>query len=589
MGFLDSILGLSPSAESIFPHDASDERAWTRTSSSRDYWGGHSGSSSTGLYVRPDDALGVSCIFLGTRIYAELLGTRPLLFYRLTDSSGSPSSIREATKRSPGLRIPLIRHPIARLLAPSHGTQPNQWQTGAQWRIVTIAHCVLWGLGLSEIEWDQERGMQLIPVDPDWITDIDETKNRQSRYKVSEPGRTSRILTQDQVFRFEGFGTHSRIPESLLKRSREAVSVWLAQQQFMGSYYRRGAQPSLIAKYTGAGSLGDEQDFARMQSQIQGALGGPANFHKVGLVQDIDLKEVGHTARNAQASELIKSQAIEIGTRYMGLPAHLFGGENPPYASREYVMQELVQIPLSPKGVLFEGAVHRDLITEDDVICEHDYDGLLQGSFLEQVQALSIAVMSALLAENEARERLGYEPVEGLDEPRRSANMDRGGDPRGPREKEESARTATTTSALTDRLLSLLVNERMISGTQSAAPSLEDREESLRRASHPADRRALENSAQQVLKHEIQNLTEKARKYASNPDAWRSWLTSFYRSHTERVADAMAVDEGAARAYTEEHRVRVLQEGVGVVEEWSRDGIGVREMVRLAIGEETDR
>lgn len=602
MGFFDSLLGLS--AETIFPHDPSDERAWTSSSGYRDHWGGYSGSSHTGLYVRPDDALKVSCVFLGTRIYAEVLGTRPLLFYQ------------ELGDR----RKPLLKHPIARLLSPSAGVQPNPWQTGAQFRITQIAHCILWGLGLAEIAWDRDAstgellnpGLNLIPVDPEWITDIDETRNRQSRYKVSEPGRTPRILTQDQVFRFEGFGTHARIPESLLRRSREAVGVWLAQEQFRGSYYLRGAQPSLIAQYKGPpGGLGDDANYQRIQRGIQSAIAGRSNFHKVALVEEVEFKEVGHTARNAQVSELIESQAIEIGTRFFGLPPHMFGGKNPPYSSREYVMQELVQIHMQPKGVLYEGAVHRDLITEDDVVCEHDYDGLLQGSFLEQIQALSIAVMAGILAENETRDRIGYDRVEDeeMDTPRRSVNQDRGGDPQGPRQDAMSESVLSEVAARAG-LLQILGKEisfdalaQYLAGTgrgRSLSPSADDRrseagavgegrEGADHSSAHPSSgrrfRTVLENSARQLLKHEIRNLTEKARKYSAQPEEWRSWLTSFYRSHTERVVEALAVDEGAARAYTEEHRARVLQEGVGVVEGWAREEIGVREMMRLAIGE----
>lgn len=544
MGFLDYILGFQSEAPSIFPHDPNDERAWSHSSGSRDYWGGHSGPSSTGLYVHPDDALGVSCIFLGVRIYSEVLGTLPLNFYR---------------EGADGKYTPLPKHPIGRLLSPSRGLLPNPWQTSAQWRITTIAHAMLWGLGLSEITFGEE-GLQLLPIDPEWISDIETTKGRKSRFKVSEPGQTPRILDQDQVFSFEGFGTHSRIPESLLRRSRQAVGAWLAHEMFRSNYFLRGAQPSLIATHPG---VMKDPVFERMQKEISSKFGGLKNAHKIPLLEDgIKLTEVGDTARNAQTVEMIEAQAVEIGTRFFGLPPHFFGGKAPPYASREYVMQELVSIHFQPKGTLFEAAVHRDLVTEDDVVCEHDYDRLKQGSFLEQVQAYAQAIMAGIMSENEARDHFGMNRVPGLDEPRRSVNQDRGGDPRRPQEEAHGLQTVVGT----------------VSEVAAVAwPPL------------VTDARAIQlltQAATKLLKRELDNVRTRALKV--DADTWKTWLVSFYHTHAQKMAADLAIDVRLAEEYAREHRQSLLREGIGVCEEWEKVGVkearGVEEMVKLATG-----
>jgi len=574
MGFLDYILGFSSEAPSIFPHDPNDERAWARYSGSRDYWGGHSGTSATGLYIRPDDALGVSCIFLGTRIYSEVLGTLPLNFYR---------------EGVDGKYSPLPRHPLAKLLAPSRGTLPNPWQTGAQWRIMTNAHAMLWGLALSEIEYGED-GLQLIPIDPDWVTDIETKKGRRSRYQVSEPGQPQRVLDQDQVFSFEGFGTHSRIPESLLRRSRQAVGAWLAHEQFRSSYFLRGAQPSLIATHPGTMS---DPAFERFQKELQAKVGGLRNAHKVPLLEEgVKITEVGDTARNAQTVELIEAQAVEIGTRFFGLPPHFFGGKAPPYASREYVMQELVSIHFRPKGTLFEACVHRDLIVEPDVVCEHDYDGLTKGSFLEQVQAYAQAIMAGMLSEDEVREELGRNPY-GSGPPRRSVNQDRGGDPRRP--QEDAAYQSLLVSLLHDPQASMIVKRfqhdylsgRLGSEMEATAPA-------MRPAAPPTllseDRasQVLHASAQKLLRRELDNIRTKAGKL--DAATWKNWLVSFYHSHAEKIAHDLAIDVSLAEEYAREHRQGLLREGTGVCDRWEKkvgDGkweAGVVEMVKLATG-----
>lgn len=552
MGFLDYILGFQSEAPSIFPHDPNDERAWARSSGSRDYWGGHSGPSSTGLYVHPDDALGVSCIFLGVRIYSEVLGTLPLNFYR---------------EGPDGKYTPLPKHPIGRLLSPSRGLLPNPWQTSAQWRITTIAHAMLWGLGLSEIKFE-DAGMQLYPIDPEWISDIETTNGRRSRFKVNEPGQEQRTLTQDQVFSFEGFGTHSRIPESLLRRSRQAVGAWLAHEMFRSNYFLRGAQPSLIATHPG---VMKDPVFERMQREISSKFGGLKNAHKIPLLEDgIKLTEVGDTARNAQTVEMIEAQAVEIGTRFFGLPPHFFGGKAPPYASREYVMQELVSIHFQPKGTLFEAAVHRDLVTEDDVVCEHDYDRLKQGSFLEQVQAYAQAIMAGIMSENEARDHFGMNRVEGLDEPRRSVNQDRGGDPRRP--QEAFAESGRSVSSSTDDRRG---DAAGIMG-ESVRPLVDNERAPL----------ILAGVAKGLFKRELENVRNKAGKL--DAETWKNWLVSFYHTHAQKMAAGLAIDVRLAEEYAREHRQALLREGIGVCEEWEKVGVrearGVEEMVKLATG-----
>lgn len=576
MGFLDYILGFQSEAPSIFPHDPNDDRAWNRSTGSRDYWGGHSGPSSTGLYIRPDDALGVSCIFLGVRIYSEVLGTLPLNFYR---------------EGSDGKYTPLPKHPIGRLLSPSRGLLPNPWQTSAQWRITTIAHAMLWGLGLSEITFGEE-GLQLLPIDPEWISDIETTKGRKSRFKVSEPGQPQRILTQDQVFSFEGFGTHSRIPESLLRRSRQAVGAWLAHEMFRSNYFLRGAQPSLIATHEGV--MKDEA-FNRFQKQLSERVGGLRNAHKIPLIEDnVKLQEVGDTARNAQTVEMIEAQAVEIGTRFFGLPPHFFGGKAPPYASREYVMQELVSIHFQPKGTLFEAAVHRDLITEDDVVCEHDYDRLKQGSFLEQVQAYAQAIMAGIMSENEARDHFGLNRVPGLDEPRRSVNQDRGGDPQRPQGAQADSFNSPSLagSGVGDISRAFdLMSGRLVS------PSADDRHGNVAGTAGETvrplvtDTRAIQlltQAATKLLKRELDNVRTRAVKV--DADTWKTWLVSFYRTHAQKMAADLAIDVRLAEEYAREHRQALLREGIGVCEEWEKVGVreaqGVEEMVKLSTGKE---
>lgn len=604
MGFLDYILGFSAEAPSIFPHDASDERAW-RTTGQRDIWGGHSGPATTGTYVNPDDAIGVSCIFLGVRIYANLLGTSPIRFYRNLPRDEGEDQIYD--------------HPLLSVLSPDG--MANPWMTGAMWRMWSEAQASLWGLGLSEIKFGPQ-GLELWPIEAEHIPQIDHLESGRKRFTISEPGKPLRTLMQDQVFRIEGFGTHKLIPESLLRRSREAVAVWLAQQQYRGTYFERGASPSIIFQHPGTMS---DKALVRFTAQVQGRVGGNRNAHKALVTEEnMTTKEFGHTARNAQLVEAWDAQAVECA-RWMGLPPYMFGvSKQPPYASREQATREFLDISLKPKAVLWEGAIKRDLIIEREIVAEVDLDHLKRGDALTQAQTDAIYIMNGVLDENEVRRSLGRNRIAGLDGPRRSVNQDRGGDPRQPRPDNPGDRETRAQAEAGDivQMLGYMlspanmeharelrqhartadvrgeerVREAGLDAPVGTGVAADDQPEKLATGTENATTlsgsdsrllRTLESSARQCLRKEVSSLRHRAIQLASNPPAWHLWLHEFYRSHTETIADRLAIGADRAAAYTEAHRVEVEKGGIRVCDEWEKVEDGervaraVKEMVEL--------
>lgn len=584
MGFLDYIFGLSPSASApVWPHDANDERAWTSWGS-RDYWGGHAGPSMSGQYVDEDSAIGVSCVFLSVMIYAGLLGSNPVRFYRrLPDDEGHSQ---------------IYNHPLLSLLDTDGA--PNPWQTGVQWRMQTVAQCTLWGLSLSRMKWTP-TGLELWPVDSEHISQIDQLENGKRRFHVSEPGRESEILMQDQCFVLEGFGTHKLIPESLLRRSREAVGVWLAQQQYRATYFDRGAQGSLVIEHP---STMSDAAIARFKQSVQGKIGGIRNAHKVVAIEEgAKVHELGHTARNAQLTEAWDAQAREV-SRFTGVPAYLLGADKqPPYASREPAMREFGDLQLRPRARLIEAAYKRHLMTVPDEVCEIDLSQIFRGDALAVAQESAIYVMNGVLSRDEVRKDLGRNPYNTpeMATPRAAVNQgpDRGGDPRQPRKDNPGDRE--TAAVGMDKVLA-----QITPFVPSAASEWGDlgkllaEDESKARAAQ-AEARAtlshhhlslLQSSASRLLRREVEQLKKNSIRLASNPYGWTLWLAEFYKGHARVVAEGLAVERVRMEAYTEAHRLEVEKRGVEVVMEWEReeeDGVmrGVREMVQLVTGEET--
>lgn len=596
MGLFDFLLGFQ--AESPFNHDPNDERNWRRGNGSRDYWdsGLGGGTASTGQYVRPDDAIGVSCMFLGVRMWAKLMGTPPIRFYRNRPNDEGEDQI--------------YQHPLLPVLSPDGRFNP--WMSGVMGRMWMEAQSVLWGLGLCEIKFGG-YGLELWPIEAEHVTQIDQLPSGKKRYTIHEPGKKGRDLVQDEVFALEGFGTHRLIPESLLRRSREAVGVWLAQQQYRGSYFERGASPSIIFEHPG--NMSDPAQ-TRFKASVQGRIGGLRNAHRVVVVEEgMKVHEFGHTARNAQLVEAWDAQAREIA-RFIDLPAYMLEVKDQlPYNSREQAVRELIDFRLRPKAALWEAAIKMHLITEPDIVCEIDLDPLRRGDLLTQAQTDAIYIMNGVDSENEVRRARGKNPIPGLDEPRRSVNQDRGGDPRQPRpgnpgdrETDESARIGAigadldalvpgfAASDMIDAALQRTIarggaNEVMTESgrtVDSLAGVRRDPAGVMGSSSLPTSRvqQILEAHARQILKRECEQLRRRAIQHAGNQEAWAAWLLRFYSQElAPMIQERLAVAEDVARAYTDLHRWEATEKGLQACDRWEeKDDAGRVQAIKYLVG-----
>lgn len=591
MGLLDSLLGfsgLAASAPSPFPHDPTDERAWS-SSGGREWWGGFAGQALTGGFVRPDDAIGVSAVFLGVRIWCNVLGTAPVKFYRQVASTGEET--------------PLPSYRLARLL--STDGLANPWQTGALWRMWTVAQQILWGLGLSEIKFGA-NGLELWPIEGDAITRIEQVASGKIRYHLSELGQAPRVLTQDQVLRVEGASTHRLIPESILRRAREAVGAWLAQEQYRSAYFRNGAAPSAV--FTHPGTLSDKA-LERLKSQLQARTGGAGNAHRAMIVEEgTTVDTFGTTAKDALLVDAWNATVIDVA-RFLEMPAFLLSATATlPYNSREAAMREWKDTSVGPRARLIEGAWKRDLL-DDNVVAEHDLTALTLGDALAQQQAHTGYVTAGVLSVNEVRTDLGRPKLEGdeYDLPRRSANLgtDPGGDPRQtPRPGDPIAPTppkgpppaedAPPTPAKKPKpkkgggppappAAPPKKAEQESEGAADGDPKGLPRAEANRRL-----RGAASAAAGSLLRRECEQLRRRALQLAGEPEKWRAWVAEFYTEHRAKMASGLyGADPAALDAYVRGHRDEVAREGVSVCERWER-GEAVQAMIAAAVatGEE---
>jgi hypothetical protein len=283
---------------------------------------------------------------------------------------------------------------------------------------------------------------------------------------------------------------------------------------------------------------------------------GLSNMHRIYVGdQGMKLQSVGFSPRDSMLPEVRRELALEVA-RWLNMPAHMLraggsgSGAQEAAASMEQLAQEYVDYTVRPDSVRWESAYHRDLIDEDDIVVEHNLEGLLRGDVLKRFQSYAIGIMNAIYSENEVREKEGLNRVDGLDEPRRSVNQDRGAEPRQVDRQTDPRQTQPPQGAAPRRL-------RLIAG----------------------------ETAGRVVRRELAAIHDKGARFAGKPDEWAAWVTAFYAEHRAHVAEALQLEAALARLYADRHREALLAGGLGAAAEW--ETAAVDELVALTLEEST--
>lgn len=493
--------------------------------------------TASGITVDSVTAFQVSCIFHGARLYGETLGAFPLRLMRELGQGRKEEVIGDQRRR-------LLR------------TQPNTWQTAQQFRETMTAWALLYPVAIAEIKPGPSGAFdQLWPIEPSWVTPEQIKSTKKLRFIVDEPGEARRVLLQDEVFRIEGFGMHSCLGESVLKLAREAIGLWLSHQKFQGLYFGQGAHPSVWLQVPGQTVL-DPAAYLRIKTNIQGRYGGMHDVHKVGIVeQGITVKETGWNAKDSQMTEA-KRELVEDIARWLNLPTQFFMlTQEPTHSSAEVFGQQAVTYSFMPWATRWESCAKRDLFfpEEDDLYFKHVFDAHLRGKTLERAQAYAQFIMNGVMSENECRIREDLDPWPGLDEPRRSANQDRGEDPNEdedppppPARKRKAAEPEEEASTVPRQFVLMA-----------------------------------EANAARVVRRELAALRDQGAKHASDPQGWAAWLEKFYADHQGVVAEALQLRPLESRRYAEAHRDALKVGGLAAAVSWEVEA--VKQLIALAV------
>jgi HK97 family phage portal protein len=365
------------------------------------------GASSTrsGRNVTAHTALEVSAVLACVRVIAEGVAQLPL---HVVDKD---ELAKHNHKVTPG--------PLYDLLSEA----PNDYQTSYEFREAMTTIALLCGDAYALPMRSGGRVTELIPLLPGECT-IDETSPLKPRYMVTIPGLKTMVLEPKDIVHLRGFaGLQRHTGTPIFKAAREAIGLAMATEDTHARLHANGVRPSGIL--TTDAELSPETAQALAERFASAYAGGDNTGKTVVLDSGGHYTPISLNGVDAQHLETRRFQINEICRVFGVFPQMIMAGEGTStYASVEAFFGAHLLHTINPWLERWRGTLNRDVLTfKSKVRVWFDPSQMQQAPLAVQTQFLSTSVLNGVITRNEARQRLGYAPLEGLDEPLTPANV----------------------------------------------------------------------------------------------------------------------------------------------------------------------
>jgi HK97 family phage portal protein len=245
-------------------------------------------------------------------------------------------------------------------------------------------------------------------------------------WDVNRPGyRRYRIdggpwITSQEVFHVMGPSLPGEpVGLSVIRHAREAIGLGLTLEEFGARYFAQGSMAKVVIKVPNK-QLGTEQA-REIVNQYERFHRGPGNWHRPAILSGGgEIQSISIPPEDAQFLESREFQALDI-TRWFRVPPHRVSIMTKQSSWGSGLAEEntaMVQHTFRPWIMRFEAAFTAYAPGGEDsgMRIRLNDASLLRGTFKEQVDAWSKAVVGLIATPNEARKALGLDPIEGGDE-----------------------------------------------------------------------------------------------------------------------------------------------------------------------------
>jgi HK97 family phage portal protein len=255
--------------------------------------------------------------------------------------------------------------------------------------------------------------LELVPLLPAHVSM--HVKQNTVTYRHSELGE----LQADEVLHLRAPGADGLWGESPIRLAREALGLQRAMDRTAGALYRNAGVPKLAFVHPGALSGAAQQSI--VDSYMAKHAGADNAGRPLVLGEGMRVERINQTLED-QMFAASRDFGVQEVSRLFGVPVvYLSEHSRSTFASITELTRSYWDGCLAHWCAAWADEVRRKMLAPGQKLVWDTRD-LLKGSFSDQVSALRSAVEVGLLTQNEARERLGLNPVAGGDQVLRPAN-----------------------------------------------------------------------------------------------------------------------------------------------------------------------
>jgi len=380
-------------------------------------------STKSGASVNNTTALEVTAVLSCVRVIAEGIAQVPLKLYQ---------------ERGRNL-TPAVDHPLYRLLH----RKPNPWMSSFELRETLAIHAALTGNAIGFVNRMPGTGriLEIVPFRPQDV-EIRRDPMGMPAYTVTGTDGSRRDIPRSAIWHWRGPSWDGVAGLEIVKYAREAIGLAMATEEAHAGLHKNGARISGV--YSVEGTLNAEQHKA-LTGWIEKSYGGAANAARIMLLdRAAKFTPQSMTGVDAQHLETRRYQVEEICRAFRVQPIMAgYSDKATTYASVEQMLIAHVVHTLAPWYERIEQSIDCQILTDKDLdqgyYAKFTAEGLMRGAFKDTAESLAKLTTNGILTRNEARAKLEYNPLAGLDQPLTPINLT--GDPDQARANEAAAKS----------------------------------------------------------------------------------------------------------------------------------------------------